>query len=186
MRFWANLIGYQIVWFAAVIGASLGSVWWGVGAGAAFVCAQAWASGSRRADLRLVAVALYLGMTVDGILAASGWARYATPHPALPLGGAPIWILALWAAFAMTFNHSLAAFRDRPALAGVLGLVGGPLVYWGASRGWGAISFAAPAWRGLAWLAVSWAIAMVVLCRLAQRWERHLRGASGSVTRKAQ
>ena len=186
MRFWANLIGYQLVWFAAVIGASLGHAWWGVGAGAAFVFAQAWASECRRADLRLAAVALYLGMTVDGILAASGWAQYAMPRPALPLGGAPIWILALWASFAMTFNHSLVVFRDRHVLAGALGLVGGPLVYWGAARGWGAISFTAPAWRGLTWLALSWAVSMVVLCRLARRWERNLRRVPDSLSRGAQ
>lgn len=185
MKFWANLIGYQIVWFGAVIGASRGNPWWGVALSAAFVTAQARASSSRRADLRLVAVALYGGMAVDGLLAASGWAQYVSPRPALPMGGAPVWILALWAAFAMTFNHSLAYLRDRPALAAVLGLVGGPLAYWGAARGWGAMTFVAPAWRSLAWLSFSWALAMVVLCRLAQRWERNLRRGPGSVTRGA-
>lgn len=185
MTFWANLIGYQIVWFGAIIGASGGNPWWGVALAAGFVVAQAWVSDSRRADLRLVAVALYLGMAVDGILAASGWAQYVTPRPALPLGGAPIWILALWAAFAMTFNHSLTVFRNRPALAGAVGLVGGPLVYWGAARAWGAISFVAPAWRGLAWLSLSWGLAMVVLCRLALRWERNLRRPPRSVAKGA-
>jgi len=74
MTFWANLIGYQIVWFGAVIGASRGNPWWGVVLSAGFVLIQAWGSDSRRADLRLVAVALYLGLALDGLLAASGWA----------------------------------------------------------------------------------------------------------------
>lgn len=185
MRFWANLIGYQIVWFGAVIGASRGSPWWGVALATGFVGAQLWASDSRRADLRLVAVALYLGMGLDGLLAASGWAQYVTPRPALPTGGAPVWILALWAAFAMTFNHSLTYLRDRPVLGALLGLIGGPLAYWGAARAWGAMVFVAPVWRSVAWLSVGWAVAMLVLCQLARRWERNLRRPAGSVTRGA-
>lgn len=30
MKFWVSLIGYQLVWFAAVIGASRGLAWPGV------------------------------------------------------------------------------------------------------------------------------------------------------------
>ncbi|MCV6801485.1 DUF2878 family protein, partial [Achromobacter ruhlandii] len=36
MRFWANLIGYQIVWFSAVIGAGQGLAWPGVVAATLF------------------------------------------------------------------------------------------------------------------------------------------------------
>lgn len=180
MRFWANLIGYQIVWFAAVIGASRASPWPGLTLAAVFVLGQAWMSANWRADLRLVAVALCCGVALDGVLGASGWALYAAPWPALPLGGAPAWILALWASFAMTFNHSLRYLRDRPASGALLGLVGGPLAYWGAGKTWGAIQFAEPVWRGLAWLALGWALAMFLLCKLAGRWDRDLRPPASS------
>ena len=40
MRFWANLIGYQLVWFSAVIGAGRGLAWPGVAAAGVFVAAQ--------------------------------------------------------------------------------------------------------------------------------------------------
>lgn len=182
MRFWANLIGYQVVWFGAVIGAGRGSPWPGVVLAAIFVTGQAWVSRSPRADLRLVAVAFCCGLALDGLLAASGWAQYATPSPALPVAGAPIWILALWAAFAMTFNHSLTYLRDRPALGALLGLIGGPMAYWGAGHAWGAMAFDPPVWRSLLWLALGWSLAMLLLCRLASRWERELRRPVGPAT----
>lgn len=166
----ANFIGYQAVWFAAVIGAGTGLWWPGLAAAAAFVAWQLRVSVQRGADVRLLGVALLCGCVVDGGLSASGLARYAAPEPALPAGGAPLWILALWASFSLTLNSSLGYLRGRPILALTLGAAGGPLAYAGAARGWQALAFEAPAWRGLAWLACGWAVAMPLLAALARRW----------------
>ena len=169
MRFWANLIGYQLVWFAVVIAAARDQPRWGIAAALVFVAAQWRDSPLRSSDARLVAVALGLGIAIDGSLAATGVLRYASASPGLL---APGWILALWAAFAMTVNHSMAFMRGRLGVAALLGAVGGPLAYLGAARGFGAVAFAVPAWRGIALLAIGWAIAMAVLMVLAGRW-RH-------------
>jgi len=170
MRFWANLIGYQAVWFVTVIGAGHGLWWPGVLATIVFTVAQSIFSVHRRADLRLLLLALLVGAAIEGVLAASGWARYAVPVPALPPGGAPLWILALWAAFAMTLNHSLGYLRGRAWLASAFGVIGAPLAYLSAARGWQAVVFDPPIWRGLLWLAAGWALAMPVLVTLARRW----------------
>ncbi|PJM71467.1 DUF2878 domain-containing protein [Achromobacter ruhlandii] len=167
MRFWANLIGYQIVWFSAVIGAGQGLAWPGVVAATLFIAAQLAASATARADLRLAGGAVLCGVALDGSLSALGWARYAAD--AWP---APLWILALWAAFALTLNHSLAYLRPRPWLACVFGAVGGPLAYWGAARGWQPVQFEAPAWRATAALAAGWALALAALTAGARRWTR--------------
>lgn len=167
---WANFLGYQAVWFAAVIGAGHRLWWPGAAAGLVFVVWQLGVSRQRSADLKLLGVALMLGCTIDGLLAVSGWARHAAPTPALPPGGAPLWILALWASFSLTLNSSLGYLRGYPMIAMVLGAVGGPLAYAGAARGWQALVFEVPAWRGLAWLACGWALAMPLLAMLARRW----------------
>ena len=167
MRFWANLIGYQIVWFSAVIGAGQGLAWPGVVAATLVIAAQLAASATARADLRLAGGAVLCGVALDGSLSALGWARYAAD--AWP---APLWILALWAAFALTLNHSLAYLRPRPWLACVFGAVGGPLAYWGAARGWQPVQFEAPAWRATAALAAGWALALPALTAGARRWTR--------------
>lgn len=170
MRFWANFVGYQMVWFAAVIGAGRGSPWWGLAAALVFVVAQWLASNERTSDARLVACALALGIGFDGALASAGVLHYAAATPGLH---APTWILAMWAAFAMTLNHSLAFLRGRTLWAVVLGAVGGPLAYIGAARGFGAVEFTAPTSQALGLLAVGWAVAMGLLAWLAQRWRCH-------------
>lgn len=167
MRFWANLIGYQIVWFSAVIGAGHGLAWPGVAAALVFIVAQLAASATARADLRLAGAAVICGMALDGTLSALGWARYAANGWL-----APAWILALWAAFALTLNHSLAYLRPRPWLACAVGAIGGPLAYWGAARGWQAVQFEPPAWRATAALAAGWALALPALTAGARRWNR--------------
>ncbi|MBS0379427.1 MAG: DUF2878 domain-containing protein [Proteobacteria bacterium] len=162
-----NFAGYQAVWFCAVYGAAAGRLWPVTCALAVFVLAQLAASGLRAADLRLMGVALALGLALDGALAGSGILHYAAAAPALPPGGAPLWILALWVAFALTLNHSLRYLAGRAWLAAALGALGGPLAYLAAARLSGAVQFPAPAYPALAALAAGWAIALALLSRLA-------------------
>jgi hypothetical protein len=107
MTFWGNLIGYQLVWFVAVIEAGSGRAWPGMAAALVFVAWQMWVSDCRGCDARLVLLAIGVGAVVDGVLADGGWLQYSAPEPALPPHGAPVWILGLWASFAMTLNRSL-------------------------------------------------------------------------------
>lgn len=172
MRFWSNLIGYQLVWWCAVIGAGRGMAWAGVLAAGVFVAAEWLASSTRAALLRLCMVALLCGAIVDGVLAASGWAWYAAARP-WP-GFAPLWILALWCAFATTLLSSMTVLQRHRLLASALGAIGGPLAYLGAERGFAAVTFAPPSWQGLGWLALGWGIALPVLAICARRWQGHV------------
>jgi hypothetical protein len=166
MSFWLNLVGYQLVWFIAVIAAGHGRVWPGVAAATLFVVAYLSASTRRRLDVSLVTIALLSGVCIDGALALSGLLRYAADSPALPPGGAPLWILALWAVFALTLTRSLAWLQRARWFAMLLGAIGAPLAYLGAARGWQAVQFAAPAWRAQLLLGLGWAAAMALLLRV--------------------
>lgn len=174
MTFWGNLVGYQIVWFAAIIGAGRGLWWPGVIAAAAFILlhlAFAGQSAAQRAiDMRLLAIAVLIGMLLDGAVAASGLARYAACTPTLLPNGAPLWILAMWASFALTLRHSMTFLLERPAVALLFGAIGGPLAYLGAARGWQAITFAEPRWMALLILSIGWGLAIPLLTALAHRW----------------
>ncbi len=167
MAFWGNFVGYQVVWFAIVIGAGQGQPWPGVGAAVAFVAWQSW--GPQRAlMLRLVAVALLVGAVIDGALSAGGLLAYASPWPSPPWP--PVWILAIWAAFAVTLPRSLAFLQGRPWVAATFGAVGGPLAYLAAARLGSAVAFAMPRWPALLVLALAWAVAMPLLAGLARRF----------------
>ena len=172
MMFWCNLIGYQLVWLLVVSGASRGHPWPAMMCGAVFVAWQVVASDQPGVELRLVLLALLLGIVIDGVLHATGWLRYASPSPSLPPQGAPVWILVLWASFAMTLNRSLALLRGRPWLAAAFGGIGAPLAYLAAARGWHAITFETDMWLGIAWLVLGWAFALPLLVTLADRWVR--------------
>jgi Protein of unknown function (DUF2878) len=162
VSFWANLIGYQVTWFITVIGAGHGDLWPGVIAGTAFSAANLAMSTDRTLDLKLIGMALTFGLVSDGLLATLHLMSYEAPGPT----GAPLWILSLWSAFAVTLNRSLAWLQRRPPAAAAFGALGGPLAYSGAARGWGAVDFVAPIWRGEVFLALSWAAAMYLFARV--------------------
>jgi hypothetical protein len=162
-----NLLGYQAVWFIAVYGAGAGDSWPALLAALIFATWQLARSAQRSSDLRLIGAALALGMLLDGVLASTGLVRYAASAPALPPGGAPLWILALWVAFALTLNHSLSWLKDRAPLAALLGVCGGPLAYLGAGGLAGAVSLPVPSWPALTCLALGWGTALFCLALLA-------------------
>lgn len=171
MTRWANFVGYQLVWFAAVCGAARGAYWPAVLAVVLFASWQLAISAQRGPDARLAGVAVLTGVVLDGLLSATGVLHYAAGAPAVPPGGAPLWILALWVSFALTFNHSLRWLVGRPLLCLGLGAAGGPLAYAAAAR-LGAVSFASPTWHGFVCLAVGWALACTLLGSLAGAWRR--------------
>jgi hypothetical protein len=168
MSNWLNFIGYQTVWFALVAGAARGHIVWPLVASLAFISWHIVVSTRRALDWRLMGAALGAGLVIDGGLALSGWVRYASASPALPPGGAPVWILALWISFALTLTRSLGWLMRRPAAAIALGAVGGPLAYLGAARGWQAADLA-PLGRSVSGLALGWAAAMALFSYMARR-----------------
>ncbi len=163
-----NVIGFQLVWLASIGGAGVGLAWAGPVAALVFVAAMLAFGGQRRADLRLLAITLPLGFSMDSAFAASGWLVYAEAGPWPML--APAWIGALWAGFALTLDHSMGFLRDRPTMAAAFGLFGGPVAYWTASGAFGAVAFCVPTAWALAALAVGWAAMLPLLFALDKRW----------------
>ena len=160
-----NFVGYQAVWFALVVGAARGTPGLAIAAGVAFVILQVATGGEWHTDLRRLILAIALGMFVDGIPALLGWWHYASPSPAFPSQGAPLWILTLWACFSTTIGRSLQFTQTRPWLGALLGAVGGPLAYLAAARGWQAVQFTGTPVLYLTWLAATWGVAIPLLAR---------------------
>lgn len=178
MSFWLTLLAYQATWFAAVIGAGHGLWWPGVAAAVLFAAWRLAVSDHRRLELQLVLAALALGLGLETLWVRSGLLEYRAGWAWLD---APGWILALWLAFALTVLPLLGYLQRHLGLAALFGAIGGPLAYWGASRGWGVARFPDPAWHGLLALAVGWALAMPLLAWLARRGLQ-ARNAMGEVT----
>ena len=166
----ANALGYQAVWFACVAGAAQGRVWPGVAASLVFTAATLLLGGRWRADARMIAIAVPLGLGMDSLFAMAGWLAY---HPAGPLPfAAPAWIAAIWLAFAMTLNHSLAFLRRHRGAAAGLAAAAAPAAYWGASRGFGVLDFAAPALAVTLAVGAAWALLLPAILALETRLAR--------------
>lgn len=162
-----NLLGNQLVWLCAVAGAARGWQWPALLAATLYIASQLAGAAQPRVELRLLLLALACAWLVDGTAAASGSIDYA----AAPFGWAPPpWIMALWAAFAMTLTSSMRFLQRHWLLPPMFGLLLAPLAYLSAARGFDALRFATPAWHGLLVLGVGWSVALTLLATSARRW----------------
>lgn len=161
-----NAIGFQAVWFCAVIGAGRGHGWTGPAAAAVFVALTLRFGGRREQDLGMLAIAVVLGMLLDTLWVRLGWLAFASPWPE---GVAPPWIVSMWAGFALTLNHSLARLASLPWLAALLGGLGGPLAYLAAGRAFGAVEFTGDLTTTLLALGLAWAMTVPLLYAAARR-----------------
>ncbi len=172
----ANALMFQACWLGFVAGAPHGRWWIGFALLLPFALWQLRISRSPRADVLLVGVAALLGFAVDSAFVQGGLMRFSAPVP-WP-GFAPVWIVGLWMAFALTLNHSLRFLRQRPALALVLGTAAGPLAYWIAANAWDAVDLLRP-WPAMAALALAWGVLTPALVALAQRFAVREAGVAG-------
>jgi len=155
-----NAIFFQITWFACVFGSANNLIWPGLLCCAAFTVWQLSPSRRHINDFKLVWLACIIGIVIDTAWVQLGFFHYEQhwPHSAV----APIWIIALWVAFALSINHSLKWLRTHPALPALMGAIGAPLSYWAGQR-MGAISFTDKPLLVLGCLALTWAIALSFL-----------------------
>ena len=168
-----NFVVFQAGWWACVLGAAHDMATAGSLFAVVIIAAHIALVAQPLRELRLVAIALLIGVVWDSALLMSGWLDFHSGF--LVPGMAPHWILALWALFAITLNHSLAWLHGRLSVAAVLGAIAGPLAYWGGVQT-GAVFFFEPLYALLA-LAAGWAVFTPLLVRLAQ--SDSIRGGAG-------
>jgi hypothetical protein len=169
MNLWLNAIGYQLVWLAAVWGATHERGWLATAALLPFALVHM-CRRDGHLDAWLMLAACIVGGLLDSLYAASGVVAYASPFPSPE--AAPLWIVALWAAFALTLRHSLRFLRGRPLLAAAFGAVGAPLAYLAAARGGHAVQFPHGTRVAMGTLALGWAIVLPALMCLVDALER--------------
>lgn len=165
----ANAVGFNIVWFITVFGAAGGLAWAGPAALALFAIVQVSMAVRPRYDLAAMGVFAVAGLLIDSAWSLAGAVAYAAPWPSAML--APVWLVTLWAAFALTIGHSLAWLRPRKGLAAMFGLLGGGFSYWMGAR-IGAVELAIPGWIYAAGVGLCWAAVLPVLIHLTARLSR--------------
>ena len=163
MRNVGLLVGYQAIWWSAILGAGAGRPWIGVVVAAALIPAWWMLSGQFGAEALLSAAAAGLGWTLDALASATGALGF--PEAARLGEPAPLWMVAMWVGFAALLSGPLAWLNRRPAVAALCGAAGGPLAYEAGSC-LGAVELGPNAWLVIA---AEWAVATPVLGWIAGR-----------------
>jgi hypothetical protein len=171
-----DVLVLQAGWFACVLGAARGVAW----VGPAFVAVALAARCSRVAspgrDLLTAAAVAVPGVLADTAVAAAGVVAYGEGPR---LGLLPLWIVALWPLFGVSFHSVLAWLHGRPALAAVMGALGGPPGYFAAER-LGALSLPGSGPFTFAVLAVAWGVVMPLGLAIARWIRRRATGPRGA------
>lgn len=160
----ANLLAFQLGWFAGVVGAAagwplLGALYTGLWLALHLrACAAA-----RGVEARLLLSAAVLGFAADSALVLGGLIAF--PEHARLAAPTTLWMVALWVNLAATLRHGLGWLRRRAGLAALLGAVAGPLAYLAGSR-LGAITLVKPELATAA-IALEWALSLPLLSALA-------------------
>jgi hypothetical protein len=168
-RIISNFMLFQIGWFACVWSAAAHRPWIGVLVTTGVVVIHLLRAPLPQAELKLIMLALVLGLVFDSVLVRQGWIQYSSGIVAPNV--APYWIVALWGLFATLLNVSLRWMRGRWIVAALFGAIGGPAAYYGGLR-LGALEFGN--WRAaLVALAIGWAVLTPLLLALSAHFEGH-------------
>ncbi|MCB9782071.1 MAG: DUF2878 domain-containing protein [Candidatus Omnitrophica bacterium] len=161
-----NFVLFQAGWFICVISAAAGRPWLGPVFVAVWVIAFARWQGKDPKMAWVRMSALGLGYLFDSALVMLGFFSFPTQTQ---LGGpAPIWMAFMWVNLAGTLDSCLEWLSGRYLLGGLLGLIGGPLAYWGGEN-LGGIQLSDPLWRSLTAVGIEWAIAFPILLWLNEK-----------------
>ena len=168
---WINFLLFQSVYTLSLVGVMNDVSWLGSVALAAFALWHACTASTAKTDFLIAGIAMFVGFLLDTLYIRSGLITYSGSF--LWSGVAPVWIVALWANFALTFNGCLRWLRSRLWLAAILACIGSPLSYYAGIRlGTAAIAGDALLLFGL--IALTWGIAVPALLWLSAQVEREM------------
>lgn len=159
--------GFQVVWIICALGSANGQSWPAVLATLAFLVLLIATGRPPRMFLGLALASAVTGAVVESAFAASGLMAYQASWPSTAL--APVWIVALWAAFGATLPTTADLLGNRPwGKAALLGAVFGPLSYVAGEK-LGAVAITASPLLAFGVIAIAWAGIYPALIALARR-----------------
>ena len=171
-----NAILYQIGWFSCVLGAAYSRPGFGMSIAVLLTGIHLYLTTERVNQLKLIVLAVCVGLVVDSTLLALGVYRF--PGKAPVDGLPPLWLSVLWMQFATTFRYCFAWLSSRYLLCAVLGFVGAPLAFLGGEK-LGAVEILPPQLMNLALLGGLWCVAIPLLVAASDRIHASSDHASG-------
>jgi len=165
MALLANFIGFQVGWFACVLGAANDKELLGMIVALGVITYHVINQGDSRKELKLVLAATVIGLLWETWVLNLDILHYPS-HPEA-LFWAPTWLIMMWALFATTINLSMGWLKGRWVLSVFMGAVFGPLAFIGGEK-LGAVVFL-DSTLSIVTLSVGWGLLMPLLLWIAER-----------------
>lgn len=156
---WFNALGFQAVWWSCIY---FHDLLWGL---PAVVCASIYIAihflliGKRKKEFILVSKIFGMGLIGEALVSFLG--IYTFVSKPLISFMAPLWLIALWIAFACTVNHSLKLVITKPKFSVPVGMVMGPFTYL-SGQSLGVLNFNLSI-GGIGAFAMIWAVYMSLI-----------------------
>ena len=165
MALLVNFIGFQVGWFACVLGAANDKELLGMIIALGAIIYHVITQGDSLKELKLVLAAIVIGLIWETWVLNLDILRYPS-HPEA-LFWAPTWLIMMWALFATTINLSMGWLKGRWILALFMGAIFGPLAFIGGER-LGAVVFL-DSTLSMITLSIGWGLLMPLLLWIAER-----------------
>jgi hypothetical protein len=165
MALLVNFIGFQVGWFACVLGAAIDKELLGMIIALGIVIYHVVAQADSINELKLVLAATVLGLFWETWVLSLDILHYPS-HPEASFW-APHWLIMMWALFATTINLSMGWLKGRWVLAVFMGAIFGPLAFVAGEK-LGAVVFL-DSTLSMITLAIGWGLLMPLLLSLADR-----------------
>tara|TARA_B110000014_G_C20026765_1_gene533013 strand:+ start:593 stop:1114 length:522 start_codon:yes stop_codon:yes gene_type:complete len=163
-----NMVCFQIGWWICSIGAKNEQFYLGPIFMLFFIALHIMCISENKWEIILIICGSIFGIVVDTSLIYFNIINYQDTFSNFTL--APLWIIAMWAGFCTTINHSLGWLKGHFILAFLLGAIFGPLSYI-AGLQMGIIFFLTVPLHTCLILAIIWGISIPLLFLLNEKLE---------------
>jgi hypothetical protein len=166
--FLINLILFQLGWFACVLGGANDHIIVGVLIAFAVIVYHFYKAVDSRHELRLVSIALLIGILYESAMVYLRLAHY--QHGQIHEAIAPLWMILMWPLFATTLNLSMRWLKSMPLWSiAIIGAVSAPFAYYAGNR-LGAVSYDDIA-LSLIVIASAWSLFLPVLVLSSKKFD---------------
>jgi len=163
-----NLILFQVGWFACVLGGAYNLVIPGCMLASAIIVFHLYQATNTQRELRLLSVALIIGVLYESIVTNTELAHYIHGQPVDQI--APIWIILMWPLFATTLNLSMRWLKTIPSwLVAVIGALFAPFAYYAGNK-LGAVVYD-DLLLSMTVIAIGWALLLPVLVLASSKFD---------------
>ena len=162
-----NIVLFQFGWLSCVWGASIGKPLLGPICVLVIVLIHLYLLQSRLNEIKMMTQVTLIGGIWESLMITTDCLIY--PNGIFLNYLPPYWIIAMWLLFATTLNISLRWLHRRMLLACIMGLIFGPITYYGGAK-LGGVRFTDPVFSMMI-IAISWGALLPIIAIIARRFD---------------